>query len=153
MNTWYVIFCKARQEFVAKVEAATKPVKIGLIGKYVALPDAYLSVIESIKHAAHARIESSGNGVVLTEIPAELQPHDTRVARAERPDHLPRPVSAAVFDEHQLVVGGEWAQGSRQPRIELVETGLRPIHRNDDGNVWDARVAGHGSQARLWHVR
>jgi CTP synthase len=39
------------QEFVAKVDAATKPVKIGLIGKYVALPDAYLSVIESIKHA------------------------------------------------------------------------------------------------------
>ena len=39
------------QEVVAKIDAATRPVKIGLIGKYVALPDAYLSVIESIKHA------------------------------------------------------------------------------------------------------
>ena len=39
------------QQFVAKVDAATKPVRIGLIGKYVALPDAYLSVTESIKHA------------------------------------------------------------------------------------------------------
>lgn len=36
---------------VAKVEAATKPVRIGLIGKYIQLPDAYLSVVESLKHA------------------------------------------------------------------------------------------------------
>ncbi len=39
------------QEVVAKVEAATKPVKIGLIGKYVDYQDAYLSVVESLKHA------------------------------------------------------------------------------------------------------
>jgi CTP synthase len=35
---------------VAKVEAATRPVRIGLIGKYIQLPDAYLSVVESLKH-------------------------------------------------------------------------------------------------------
>ena len=29
----------------------TEPVRIGLIGKYVQLPDAYLSVVESLKHA------------------------------------------------------------------------------------------------------
>ncbi|MEY4371471.1 MAG: synthase, partial [Actinomycetota bacterium] len=39
------------QQLVDKIDAATKPVKIGLIGKYVALPDAYLSVTESIRHA------------------------------------------------------------------------------------------------------
>jgi CTP synthase len=33
------------------VETATAPVRIGLIGKYVDLPDAYLSVVESLKHA------------------------------------------------------------------------------------------------------
>jgi CTP synthase len=37
--------------FVDKVEAATKPVRIGLIGKYVDYQDAYLSVVESLKHA------------------------------------------------------------------------------------------------------
>ncbi len=45
---------------VAKVEAATEPVRIGLIGKYVQLPDAYLSVVESLKHAGFhhgARVE------------------------------------------------------------------------------------------------
>jgi len=39
------------REVVEKVEAATKPVKIGLIGKYVDYQDAYLSVAESIRHA------------------------------------------------------------------------------------------------------
>jgi CTP synthase len=39
------------EEVVALVEAATVPVRIGLIGKYVQLPDAYLSVVEALKHA------------------------------------------------------------------------------------------------------
>ena len=39
------------QRLVDKVEAATKPLRIGLIGKYVKLPDAYLSIVESLKHA------------------------------------------------------------------------------------------------------
>ncbi len=39
------------EQVVAKVDAATNPVRIGLIGKYVQLPDAYLSVVESLKHA------------------------------------------------------------------------------------------------------
>jgi CTP synthase len=39
------------ERLVDMVENATRPVKIGLIGKYVELQDAYLSVVESIKHA------------------------------------------------------------------------------------------------------
>ena len=39
------------QQMVAKVEAAIKPVRIGLIGKYVDYQDAYLSVAESLRHA------------------------------------------------------------------------------------------------------
>ncbi|TVR23700.1 MAG: CTP synthase [Ilumatobacter sp.] len=39
------------EEVVHLVEAATQPVRIGLIGKYVQLADAYLSVVESLKHA------------------------------------------------------------------------------------------------------
>ncbi len=48
------------EEVVDLVEAATDPVRIGLIGKYVQLPDAYLSVVESLKHAGFhhgARVE------------------------------------------------------------------------------------------------
>ena len=39
------------EQLVATMEAATTPVRIGLIGKYIELPDAYLSVVESLKHA------------------------------------------------------------------------------------------------------
>lgn len=39
------------EALVAQVDDATKPVRIGLIGKYVELQDAYLSVVESLKHA------------------------------------------------------------------------------------------------------
>jgi CTP synthase len=38
---------------VGRVENATRPVKIGLIAKYF-LPDAYLSVVESLRHAGYA---------------------------------------------------------------------------------------------------
>ncbi len=36
---------------VARIESATQPVRIALVGKYNQLADAYLSVIEALKHA------------------------------------------------------------------------------------------------------
>ncbi|MGN1422263.1 MAG: CTP synthase, partial [Oscillospiraceae bacterium] len=39
------------EEMVRRTETASKPLTIGLVGKYVALPDAYISVMESIRHA------------------------------------------------------------------------------------------------------
>jgi CTP synthase len=38
------------EALVDRVEAASKPVRIGIIGKYVTLIDAYLSVVEATKH-------------------------------------------------------------------------------------------------------
>jgi CTP synthase len=38
-------------DLVRRVGAATFPARIGIIGKYVSLPDAYLSVVEALKHA------------------------------------------------------------------------------------------------------
>jgi CTP synthase len=43
----------AWEELVRRVEAATRPVRIGLIGKYVNLPDAYLSVVEALRHGGY----------------------------------------------------------------------------------------------------
>ena len=42
----------AWQDLVSRVESAWKPLRIGIVGKYVSLPDAYLSVAESLRHAA-----------------------------------------------------------------------------------------------------
>ncbi len=41
-------------EMVRKTETCTKTVRIGLVGKYTGLHDAYLSVLESLKHAGSA---------------------------------------------------------------------------------------------------
>jgi CTP synthase len=48
------------KQLVRRVEAATTPVRIGLIGKYVNLADAYLSVVEALRHGGYehgARID------------------------------------------------------------------------------------------------
>ena len=39
---------------VEKVRNLSKVTKIALVGKYVELPDAYLSVVEALKHAGYA---------------------------------------------------------------------------------------------------
>jgi CTP synthase len=41
------------RHLVSRVEAADQPVKIGLVGKYVNLPDAYLSVAEALRHGGY----------------------------------------------------------------------------------------------------
>ena len=44
----------AWQAMVDKALSATDPVTIGIVGKYVELPDAYLSVVEALRHGAAA---------------------------------------------------------------------------------------------------
>jgi CTP synthase len=49
-------------ELVDRIESATRDVRIGIIGKYVSLPDAYLSVVEALNHSrfhhgAHVEID------------------------------------------------------------------------------------------------
>jgi CTP synthase len=48
LTPWEVVVGRAEE---ANHNGAGRPVRIGLIGKYVALPDAYLSVAESLRHA------------------------------------------------------------------------------------------------------
>ena len=42
------------RDLVHRIDEADRDVTIGIIGKYVTLPDAYLSVVESLKHASFA---------------------------------------------------------------------------------------------------
>ena len=42
--------CRSGRRSSTASTTSTAPVRIGLIGKYVGLPDAYLSVVESLKH-------------------------------------------------------------------------------------------------------
>jgi len=44
---------KEWKQLVSKVRNLSKQINIGLVGKYVELPDAYISVVESLKHAGY----------------------------------------------------------------------------------------------------
>jgi len=55
------------QRMVERARAATRTVSIGLVGKYTGLPDAYLSVVEAIRHGGLA----NGVRAEIQWIPAE----------------------------------------------------------------------------------
>ncbi|MDQ1500740.1 MAG: synthase, partial [Actinomycetota bacterium] len=55
------------RNLVSRVERSTTEVRIGLVGKYVNLPDAYLSVVEALKHGGYA----NGAKVVIDWIASE----------------------------------------------------------------------------------
>ncbi|MGH7611598.1 MAG: CTP synthase, partial [Candidatus Dormibacteria bacterium] len=62
------------ERLVERMEGASEQVVVGVAGKYVALPDAYISVVESLRHAAVAH----GVGLELRWINTEtLSPGDT----------------------------------------------------------------------------
>ncbi|MHB8329916.1 MAG: CTP synthase [Acidimicrobiales bacterium] len=39
------------ERVVSQVSASARPVRVGVVGKYINLPDAYLSVVEALRHA------------------------------------------------------------------------------------------------------
>ena len=55
------------EQLVAEVSASEQQVRIGLVGKYVDLPDAYLSVVEALRHGGFA----SGAKVLIDWIAAD----------------------------------------------------------------------------------
>jgi len=55
------------EELVRRISLARRPVRVGLIGKYVNLPDAYLSVVEALRHGGYEK----GGRVELEWIQAE----------------------------------------------------------------------------------
>jgi CTP synthase len=58
---------EAWRSMVARALSATDTVKIGVVGKYVELPDAYLSVVEALRHAA----AEQGLRLDLTWVPSD----------------------------------------------------------------------------------
>ncbi len=61
---------------VSQVDAAVRPVRIGIIGKYIDLPDAYLSVVEALRHAGfHHGAKVAIEWIQAATVP-ELLEHD-----------------------------------------------------------------------------
>ena len=79
---------------VSRVEAATEPVRIGLVGKYINLPDAYLSVVEALKHGGYAmrrgRSRSTGSRPTTSRGSSPKDDCATSTGRHPRRVRLPR---------------------------------------------------------------
>jgi CTP synthase len=86
---------KPLESLVAMVEAANRPVTVGLIGKYIDLPDAYLSVVESLKHAGFGQ----GAKVNIEWIQAESVPD---LLAAGKLNHLDGMVIPGGFGERGI---------------------------------------------------
>ncbi|HEY1223295.1 MAG TPA: CTP synthase [Acidimicrobiales bacterium] len=74
----------AWQEVVHRVHNTTKTLRVGVIGKYVSMPDAYLSVAESIRHAGFA----VGANTVIEWLEAERVPTEIDSDRIRQLDGI-----------------------------------------------------------------
>ncbi len=75
---------KVWEDLVEHVETLTKTVRIGIVGKYVNMPDAYLSIVEALRHAGfdhHSAVE-------LVWIDAERVPGEVGPDELERLDGM-----------------------------------------------------------------
>jgi CTP synthase len=69
-DTQHPIDLRQWEDLVNRVESLNRTVKIGIVGKYVNMPDAYMSVVEALRHAGFQH----GAKVELDWIDAEQVP-------------------------------------------------------------------------------
>ena len=94
------------ERVVGQVSASARPVRIGVVGKYVNLPDAYLSVGEALRHAGFHH----GAKVVIDWIQAETVPD---ILATERMLQLDGMVIPGGFGERGIEGKIEAAQFAR----------------------------------------
>jgi CTP synthase len=103
------------QSVVTMVENATKPVRIGLIGKYIELHDAYLSVVESIKHAGFHH----GASVEIDGIQAEEVEGLLAAGRLSELDGLVIPGGFGIRGVEGKIAAAEFARENNLPCLGL----------------------------------
>ena len=74
----------AWEALVDRVESLERSVRIGIIGKYVNMPDAYLSIVESLRHAGFHK----SSQIEFDWIDAEKVPGEIGADRLERLDGI-----------------------------------------------------------------
>lgn len=103
------------RDLVNRVETAWKPLKIGIVGKYVSLPDAYLSVAESLRHAAiHHEVD--------IEIEWIMSDHVEGMLVEEKLGHLDGIVLPGGFGERGVegkIAAARYSRENNQPTLGL----------------------------------
>ena len=107
----------AWKALVHRIKSAKRSVRIGLIGKYVNLVDAYLSVVESLRHAGWW----NGANVEIDWIQAEQVP-DLLVSDPQRFAELDGIVIPGGFGERGIegkIAAAQWARTNKVPCLGL----------------------------------
>jgi CTP synthase len=100
---------------VKRVEAADTPVRIGLVGKYTKLADAYLSVIEALNHAgAH-----HGGRVEVRWVDSERLTDEEARAELEACDGILVPGGFGVRGIEGKIQASRWARESSVPYLGI----------------------------------
>ncbi len=98
------------RDLVKRVETAWKPLKIGIVGKYVSLPDAYLSVAESLRHASIAHeVDLEIDWIMSDDVEGMLV--------AEKLGHLDGVVLPGGFGERGVEGKIESARYAREEKV------------------------------------
>ncbi len=103
------------ESLVHRINHLEGTVRIGLIGKYVNLPDAYLSVVESLKHAGFHH----GVKVEIEWIQAEQVPELLRDGRLKALDGIVIPGGFGERGIEGKIAAGNWAREAMVPCLGI----------------------------------
>ena len=104
---------QAWEGLVERVETLHRSVRLGIIGKYVNMPDAYLSIVESLRHAGFHHAAA----IDLVWIDAELVPSEVDADQLETLDGI---VIPGGFGERGIEGMITAAQIARERQIPLL---------------------------------
>ena len=103
------------EELVRRVESLSRQVKVGIVGKYVSMPDAYMSVVEALRSAGfHYRTE-----VELDWIDAEKVPDLLGTDRIRQLDAIVIPGGFGVRGVEGMVAAAGYARDNAIPCLGL----------------------------------
>ncbi|MCC5950279.1 MAG: CTP synthase [Nitriliruptoraceae bacterium] len=138
---------RAWEELARRVGAARDQVTVGIVGKYVDLPDAYLSVVEALRHGGIARaVDVEIRWIASDDLSPVTAADAADVERAaERRDELLRGLDGILVPGGFGVRGVEgkiaaisWARAHRVPFLGLclgLQSAVIEFARNDLGLV------------------
>ncbi|HJT36921.1 MAG TPA: CTP synthase [Actinomycetota bacterium] len=100
---------------IDRIATASRPVKIGIVGKYVTLGDSYLSVVEAVKHAAFHH----GGKLELVWLASDDLTHDSGAQQLEGLDGIVVPGGFGVRGIEGKLVAIRYAREHNVPFIGL----------------------------------
>ena len=103
------------EAMVAQVKAASKRVTVGLVGKYVQLHDAYLSVAEALRHASYAH----GAEVEIRWIDSETVTEETAPEILSECDGILVPGGFGGRGIEGMIAAARFARENRIPYLGL----------------------------------